>query len=89
MKTFLLVSSFVLSTACFAGEASVLNHGAATPAPAAVEQTADDDCACKCRTRRERLYNVEEQCSEHCRHRLFGGTVVRKTARTVYKPVRR
>lgn len=87
MKTFLLVSSFVFSTVCFAGEASVLNHGTPTAAPAAVEQTADNACGC-CRGR-ERLYNVEEKCSEHCRHRLFGGTVVRKSNRTVYKPVRR
>jgi hypothetical protein len=36
-----------------------------------------------------KLYNVEEQASEHCRNRLLGGTVVRKSNRTVYKPVRR
>ncbi len=36
-----------------------------------------------------KLYNVEERADEHCRNRLLGGTVVRKSNRTVYKPVRR
>lgn len=36
-----------------------------------------------------RLYNAESHESESCRNRLFGGTVVRKNSRTVYKPVRR
>jgi len=35
------------------------------------------------------LYNAETCNSESCRNRLFGGTVVRKNSRTVYKPVRR
>ena len=41
----------------------------------------------RCQT--QKLYNVEQETSEHCRNRLFGGHVVRKTNRTVYKPVRR
>jgi hypothetical protein len=36
-----------------------------------------------------RLYNAETESHESCRNRLFGGTVVRKGSRTVYKPVRR
>jgi hypothetical protein len=36
-----------------------------------------------------KLYNAETCNSESCRNRLFGGTVVRKNSRTVYKPVRR
>jgi len=36
-----------------------------------------------------KLYNAETCNSESCRNRLFGGAVVRKNSRTVYKPVRR
>lgn len=36
-----------------------------------------------------RLYSVQSEQHEHCRNRLFGGKVVRKTQRTVVKPVRR
>lgn len=36
-----------------------------------------------------RLYSANSQSSESCRNRLFGGKVVRKTTRTVVKPVRR
>jgi hypothetical protein len=36
-----------------------------------------------------RLYSVQAEEKEHCRNRLFGGHVVRKTQRTVVKPVRR
>jgi hypothetical protein len=36
-----------------------------------------------------KLYNVEAVTGESCRNRLFGGKVVRKHSRTVYKPVRR
>lgn len=36
-----------------------------------------------------RLYSVQSEATEHCRNRLFGGHVVRKTQRTVVKPVRR
>jgi hypothetical protein len=35
-----------------------------------------------------KLYNVEESSSASCRNRLFGGTVVRKSSRTVLRPVR-
>lgn len=78
----------------------VVNHGQTTPvaaAPvAAAPVAACTDCvaapvaACtsgRCQT--QRLYNVEQENSESCRNRLFGGHVVRKTNRTVYKPVRR
>jgi hypothetical protein len=74
---------------------------AAAPAPAPVVVTAAPVAACtdcvaapapvctsgRCQT--QKLYNVEQETSEHCRNRLFGGHVVRKTNRTVYKPVRR
>ena len=73
----------------------------AAPAPAPVVVAAAPVAACtdcvaapaqvcasgRCQT--QRLYNVEQETSEHCRNRLFGGHVVRKTNRTVYKPVRR
>lgn len=36
-----------------------------------------------------RLYSVQEEQHEHCRNRLFGGHVVRKSSRTVVRPVRR
>lgn len=79
----------------------VVNHGqpAAAPAPAPVVVAAPvaacTDCVAaapvctsgRCQT--QKLYNVEQETSEHCRNRLFGGHVVRKTNRTVYKPVRR
>lgn len=78
----------------------VVNHGqpAAAPAPApavvAAPVAACTDCVAapvctsgRCQT--QKLYNVEQESSEHCRNRLFGGHVVRKTNRTVYKPVRR
>lgn len=35
-----------------------------------------------------RLYSVQSEQQEYCRNRLFGGHVVRKTQRTVVKPVR-
>lgn len=63
------------------------------PTPVAVEKADCNNCAepqlvCvsgQC----TRLYNAETHQSESCRNRLFGGTVVRKNSRTVYKPVRR
>jgi hypothetical protein len=36
-----------------------------------------------------KLYSVDSQESCQHRHRLFGGTVTRKSTRTVVKPVRR
>lgn len=83
----------------------VVNHGQSTPAPAPVvvatpaPVAACTDCVAapvvaapvcangRCQT--QRLYSVEQESSESCRNRLFGGHVVRKTNRTVYKPVRR
>jgi hypothetical protein len=85
-----LIGCFVAGAA-FGGESdgmrSVLVQSAPTPAPAVVEAPAPSACCTsnKC----ERLYSVEQQCSESCRNRLFGGKVVRKNQRTVYKPVRR
>lgn len=95
MRVALFVSAVALSSICFAGETSVLNHGqtapATTPATTAPEATATtSDCDCCSRSRRrERLYNVEETCTETCRNRLFGGYVRKSTARTVYRPTRR
>jgi hypothetical protein len=43
-------------------------------------------CTTGCCTK---LYNAETRVEESCRNRLFGGHVVRKSSRTVYKPVRR
>ena len=95
MRSVLFASLVTFSSICFAGETSVLNHGqtapAATPgaaAPAATATASDCDCCSRSR-RRERLYNVEETCSETCRNRLFGGYVRKSTARTVYRPTRR
>jgi hypothetical protein len=83
----------------------VVNHGQTTPAAAtpvaaapaaAAPVAACTDCVAapatvcasgRCQT--QKLYNVEQENSESCRNRLFGGHVVRKTNRTVYKPVRR
>lgn len=36
-----------------------------------------------------KLYSVDAQENNQHRHRLFGGTVTRKSTRTVVKPVRR
>ncbi len=74
----------------------VVNHGQPVAAPVVVAApvAACTDCAAapvctsgRCQT--QKLYNVEQETNEHCRNRLFGGHVVRKTNRTVYKPVRR
>jgi hypothetical protein len=63
------------------------------PAPVVVESAprVQSDCPCtagRCETSPQ-LYNVEARSDESCRNRLFGGKVVRKSSRTVYKPVRR
>ena len=82
----------------------LVNHGQAAPAAitsapvvvAAAPVAACNDCVSapapvctsgRCQT--QKRYNVEQETNEHCRNRLFGGHVVRKTNRTVYKPVRR
>ena len=91
---FALVLSVVASTV-LAGEVSVLNHGEPAPAVAAAPaaQAAPAATACACASSNkccgERLYSVEESDSASCRNRLFGGYVVRKNSRTVYRPVRR
>jgi hypothetical protein len=36
----------------------------------------------------QKLYSADTRSNETCRNRLFGGKVVRKTSRTVVKPVR-
>jgi hypothetical protein len=65
------------------------------PAPVVVESApcvqGNSPCASgRCQTAPQpQLYNVEAHCDESCRNRLFGGKVVRKSSRTVYKPVRR
>ena len=86
-----VILSFV-SCVAFGGEdatKSVLQQPTLAE-PATVESpaimTASADCA---HGRCARLYNVETECSESCRNRLFGGHVVRKTNRTVYRPARR
>jgi hypothetical protein len=88
-----VVCAFV-TTGAVAGDAgdgtqSVLVN---QPAPAATapkcDKCAEPQLVCvsgQC----TRLYNAESHESESCRNRLFGGTVVRKNSRTVYKPVRR
>lgn len=78
----------------------VVNHGQTAPVAAApvvvvaAPVAACTDCVAapvcasgRCQT--QKLYNVEQETSEHCRNRLLGGHVMRKTNRTVYKPVRR
>lgn len=95
MRAFFALVLSVVASNVLAGEISVLNHGepapAAQAAPAA-SAPASPACACTsgagncCTTR---LYNVEENDSATCRNRLFGGYVVRKNSRTVYRPVRR
>ena len=73
------------------GMQSVLTQS--KPAPVVVESApcAQGNCPCasgRCQTGPQ-LYNVEAHSDESCRNRLFGGKVVRKSSRTVYKPVRR
>jgi hypothetical protein len=58
---------------------------AVASAPVVVEAPAVV-CTTGCCTK---LYNAETRVEESCRNRLFGGHVVRKSSRTVYKPVRR
>ena len=83
--------SFAVAGDSGAIKSVVVNHGQTAPvaaAPAPVVVIEAPVCASgSCQT--QKLYNVEQETSEHCRNRLFGGHVVRKTNRTVYKPVRR
>lgn len=71
-------------------------------APAAgCAKCADSACTCRAQSAApalicvngqcgsSRLYSVQAEEKEHCRNRLFGGHVVRKSQRTVVKPVRR
>jgi hypothetical protein len=60
---------------------------AAAPCTACAQQPALICVSGQCGT--SRLYSVQAEEKEHCRNRLFGGHVVRKTQRTVVKPVRR
>jgi hypothetical protein len=64
------------------------------PAPSAVTSAPCDTCTQPAEVvcvsgRCQRLYSVEQSANESCRNRLFGGHVVRKNSRTVYRPVRR
>lgn len=68
----------------------------AVSAPATIVQSATPCKGAGCQSqvvcvdgRCARLYNVESDSYETCRNRLFGGTVVRKGSRTVYRPARR
>lgn len=62
-------------------------------ASAIVAEPASKHGNCPCANGRcstgPQLYNAESSYHESCRNRLLGGTVVRKSNRTVYKPVRR
>lgn len=92
-----LIVSFVALTACALagtsadGTQSVLIVGQPTLAD---EQIISAPCveqptAACANGRCARKYNEEVEQSESCRNRLFGGHVVRKSTRTVYRPVRR
>ena len=90
VATLLFVS---FATAGDSGEVKsvvVLNHG--QPTAVAVAPTAAPAACTACaggRCQTQKLYNVEQENNESCRNRLFGGHVVRKSTRTVYKPARR
>ena len=86
----------LLSFAAYAGDVpqSVLqptpaDAPVAAAAPVAAPVVVSEPVAVCTNGRCARLYNVETECSESCRNRLFGGHVVRKTSRTVYRPSRR
>ncbi len=93
MKTcFTAVAIAFFGCTVLAGEeASVLvNKPAPTPA---VSAPACENCTpnliCVDGQCGSRLYSVQSEEHAACRNRLFGGHVVRKSSRTVVKPVRR
>jgi len=103
MKFFVCLLASFCACAAFGGEfsapapQSVLKVEApatvvveAAPAPcAACAQSAPALICVSGQCGSSRLYSVQAEEKEHCRNRLFGGHVVRKTQRTVVKPVRR
>jgi len=99
MKSFVCVLASVCACVAFSGEPtpaepqSVLTADSPTAAPAVATATDCVDCQqpgliCVNGRCGSRLYSVQSEQQESCRNRLFGGHVVRKTQRTVVKPVR-
>ena len=100
MKSFVCFLASVCACVAFSGEPtpavpqSVLTADSPKVAPTPAESApACVDCqqpALICVNGRcgSRLYSVQSEQQESCRNRLFGGHVVRKTQRTVVKPVR-
>ena len=97
MKTcFTAVAIVICACSAFGGELTTDTQSVLVnkPAPVAVASAPCETCtqpaAAVCTNGRcQRLYSVEQVANESCRNRLFGGHVVRKNSRTVYKPVRR
>ena len=91
MKSFVCLLASFCACVSFAGEPTLAEPQSVlkVEAPATVV-AAPPALICvsgQCGT--SRLYSVQAEQQEHCRNRLFGGHVVRKTQRTVVKPVRR
>ena len=94
MKSFVCLLASFCACVSFAGEPTPVEPqsvlvGAATPSAPACDNCSQPALICvngPCGT--SRLYSVQSEQQEHCRNRLFGGHVVRKTQRTVVKPVR-
>lgn len=94
MKSFVCLLASFCACAAFGGEfaspepQSVLTVAPAAPCTACAQPAPALICVNgQCGS--SRLYSVQSEKTEHCRNRLFGGHVVRKTQRTVVKPVRR
>ena len=99
MKSFVCLLASFCACVSFAGEPTLAEPQSVlkVEAPATFVAAPCTDCVSQqpalicvsgqCGT--SRLYSVQSEQQEHCRNRLFGGHVVRKTQRTVVKPVRR
>jgi len=86
LKVLCLVFAIVVSGYSYGGEvASVLVNKETETKSNVVVTDCKKSC---CKSRCERLYNVEEDCRDSCRERLFGGYVKKTTVRKVYRPVR-
>ena len=90
-----LIVSFVAMTTCvIAGNSAdgtqsvLIGQPTLADEPIILAPCVEQPTACA-NGRCARKYNEEVGQTESCRNRLFGGTVVKKSTRTVYRPVRR
>lgn len=91
MKSFVCLLASFCACVSFAGEPTLAEPQSVlkVEAPATVVALPPGLLCVSGQCGTSRLYSVQSEQQEHCRNRLFGGHVVRKTQRTVVKPVRR